>query len=181
MWSVGVILGELFLRKPLLPGNDAHHQLELIFNLIGTPTDEDLMNVPNQRSRSKALRFVPRMGKPFETVFRGCNPLGIDLCKRLLAFDPFTRISVDEALRHPYLEELHFPGDEPTTVPVSRYDFDFEGHAMTMRELKDYLYSEILIFHFPAKHAEYVRAKSQYNVKCLAKEECEEVAASDLA
>lgn len=41
-------------------------------------------------------------------------------------FDPNKRITVEEALEHPYLAELHCPEDEPTTVPVSAFDFDFE-------------------------------------------------------
>ncbi len=44
----------------------------------------------------------------------------------MLVFDPNKRISVEDALSHPYLAELHFPDDEPTTVPVSYFDFDFE-------------------------------------------------------
>lgn len=147
VWSVGVILGELFVRKPLLPGNDALHQCELIFNLIGTPTEQDIMNIPNPRSREKVMRFTPRVGKSFELAFRGCNPLGIDLLKRLLTFDPVQRITVDEALRHPYLSELHFPEDEPISTPVSSLDFAFENTVLSMRELKDLLYTEILLYH----------------------------------
>lgn len=44
----------------------------------------------------------------------------------MLEFDPNKRITVEEALSHPYLAELHCPDDEPTTEPVSAFDFDFE-------------------------------------------------------
>jgi serine/threonine protein kinase len=165
VWSVGVILGELFIRKPLLPGNDANHQCELIFNLIGTPSEQDLMNIPNPRSRDKALRFAPRMGKPFDCVFRNYNPLGIDLLKRLLAFDPQQRITVEEALNHPYLAELYFPTDEPVTNPVSLFDFEFENHVLSMAELKDLLYSEILLHHSPVSLAEYTQQKLQHDIR----------------
>ena len=36
----------------------------------------------------------------------------IDLLKKLLTFDYKKRITVEEALSHPYLSELHFPEDE---------------------------------------------------------------------
>jgi serine/threonine protein kinase len=163
VWSVGVIFGELLLRKPLLPGNDSNHQCELIFNLIGTPTEHDIATVPNPRSKEKILRFTPRRGKAFEMVFRDANPHAIDLLKKMLTFDPTRRISVEEALEHPYLAELHFPTDEPTTSKVSRFDFEFERHVMTMRELKDLIYDEILLHHSPDKLAEYTTAKARFD------------------
>jgi len=33
----------------------------------------------------------------------------------MLTYDPDDRISVENALAHPYLKQLHFPDDEPTT------------------------------------------------------------------
>lgn len=51
MWSIGCILGELLLRKPLLPGRDSREQLQLIFALIGYPSEEQIERIPNPRSR----------------------------------------------------------------------------------------------------------------------------------
>ena len=39
-WSVGCFLLELLLRKPLFPGKAEAMQIDLIFNLLGTPTEE---------------------------------------------------------------------------------------------------------------------------------------------
>ena len=36
----------------------------------------------------------------------------MDLLKKLLIFDPIKRITVDEALAHPYLQALHCAEDE---------------------------------------------------------------------
>jgi len=49
----------------------------------------------------------------------------------MLTFDPKRRITVEEALAHPYLAALHCPDDEPTTTPVSAYDFEFEIYDLT--------------------------------------------------
>jgi len=38
--------------------------------------------------------------------------VAIDLLRKLLTFDFTKRITVEEALQHPYLAELHFPEDE---------------------------------------------------------------------
>jgi serine/threonine protein kinase len=49
----------------------------------------------------------------------------------MLAFDPSSRITVEEALSHPYLAQLHFPEDEPESDPVPRFDFEFESQLMS--------------------------------------------------
>lgn len=59
------------------------------------------------------IRALPkRPGKPFEKIFTKASPEAIDLLKRLLTFDFKKRITVEEALAHEYLSELHFPEDE---------------------------------------------------------------------
>ena len=49
------------------------------------------------------MSLPKRNGKDFGTIFRGSNPDGIDLIKKMLTFDPLKRITVDEALEHPYM------------------------------------------------------------------------------
>lgn len=52
--------------------------------------------------------------------------------KNMLTFDPTKRLTIDEALSHPYLAELHFPEDEPSCEPLPKNEFEFEEHDMTM-------------------------------------------------
>lgn len=71
------------------------------------------------------MRNLPRMQKiPFHTLFRAANPDALDLLDRLLAFDPSSRISVEHALEHPYLQIWHDASDEPS-CPTT-FDFQFE-------------------------------------------------------
>jgi serine/threonine protein kinase len=162
IWSVGCILGELLLREPLLPGNDATHQLELIFTLIGTPSPEDVASIPNLCSREKLQRMPKKLAGNVGGRFADSNPLAVDLMKKMLVFDPNKRITVEHALEHPYLEEFREEEDEPVTEPVSIFDFAFERDVLTMRELKDKIYEEILLYHFPSKREEYEHMKSTY-------------------
>ena len=40
MWSAGCIFGELMSRKPLFPGNDYIHELKIICDVVGSPTEQ---------------------------------------------------------------------------------------------------------------------------------------------
>ena len=164
VWSVGCILGELLLRMPLLPGNDATHQLELIFTLIGSPSAEEIAAIPNPNSREKVLRFTKRFPSTIDSRFANCNPLAVDLIKKMLVFDPKKRVTVEGALEHPYLTEFREADDEPVTETVSLFDFEFERDVLTMRELKDMIYEEILLYHFPSKREEYEQAKRTFSI-----------------
>ena len=57
----------------------------------------------------------------------------MDLLERLLAFDPAQRITVEEALEHPYLAIWHDPNDEP--VAPAPFDFGFE-HVNDIGQMK---------------------------------------------
>ncbi len=42
VWSVGCILAELLLGKPLFPGKDEADQLAKISNILGTPCEANM-------------------------------------------------------------------------------------------------------------------------------------------
>lgn len=162
VWSIGCILGELLLRRPLLPGNDTQHQIKLIFNLVGTPSNEDIERIPNPKSREKVRAFPSQQSPTIDAIFADQNPAAVDLLKKMLKFDVAKRISVEEALNHPYMSQLHFEEDEPTAEPVSRFDFQFEESKTDGEVYKRALYEEILYYHFQEKQEEYKANKTQY-------------------
>lgn len=51
--------------------------------------------------------------------------IAIDLLKKMLVIDPDTRISAQDALRHPYLAPYHDPTDEP--VASGPFDWSFDS------------------------------------------------------
>ena len=45
IWSIGCIFAELLTGRPLFPGKNVVHQLDLITDLLGTPSSETLSRV----------------------------------------------------------------------------------------------------------------------------------------
>ncbi|CAG9331579.1 unnamed protein product [Blepharisma stoltei] len=165
VWSVGCIFGELLLRKPIFPGSDATNQLELIINALGSPSPEEIESIPHIESRETLKRMHKRTKKPLTMIIPNANPQALDLLEKLLAFSPSKRISISEALSHPYLSSFHCPEDEPICTEDFRYEFRFEDENLDIEDLKDLLYEEILLYHFPGKVEEYNKAKAEFLLK----------------
>jgi len=62
-------------------------------------------------------------------------------------------------LDHPYLAALHCLEDEPTTEPVSAYDFDFEIYDLKREDYKDLLYEEVMLYHSDELLKNYLESK----------------------
>ena len=74
MWSVGCIFAEMLGRKALFPGRDYLHQLRLIIDVLGTPSDEDLASIANAQA-VQFLRTLPvKAKKPWQEVFPNAAP-----------------------------------------------------------------------------------------------------------
>lgn len=71
--------------------------------------------------------------RDFKDVFRGANPLAIDLLEKMLELDADKRITAEQALAHTYLEKYSDPSDEPTSA---MYDQSFEDMELTTEKWK---------------------------------------------
>lgn len=146
IWSVGCILAELLLSAPLFPGKDYRHQLTLIFEVLGSPIGDDYKSIKSRRAREyiRSLPFYKK--KPLENVVKSASPLALDLLSKMLTFDPEKRITVVEALKHPYLATYHVPKDEPDAPPIPKEFFDFDNvkNELSVPELKIMLFNEIM-------------------------------------
>lgn len=124
VWSIGCILAELLGGRPFFKGRDYVDQLNQILHYLGTPNEETLSRIGSPRAQEyvRNLPFMPKV--PFQRLFSNANPDALDLLDRMLAFDPSSRISVEEALEHRYLHIWHDASDEPA-CPTT-FDFHFE-------------------------------------------------------
>ncbi|CAN1157322.1 Mitogen-activated protein kinase 4 [Linum perenne] len=144
IWSVGCILGEIMTRQPLFPGKDYVHQLRLITELIGSPDDNSLGFLRSDNAR-RYVRQLPQYPKQnFAARFPESSAGAVDLLEKMLVFDPNRRITVDEALCHPYLAPLHDINEEP--VCPRPFVFDFEQPSFTEENIKELIWRESVRF-----------------------------------
>ncbi|KAJ7540509.1 hypothetical protein O6H91_10G019900 [Diphasiastrum complanatum] len=148
MWSVGCIFAELLGRKPLFPGKDYIHQLKLIINMIGSPEESDLQFIHSQKAKGyiRSLPYTPRVS--FARLYPCTNPLAINLLDKMLVFDPRKRITVTEALEHPYLAMLHDVTVEPSAP--APFGLDFECEDLREDVLREMVWNEMCSYHHEA-------------------------------
>ncbi|CAH1986174.1 unnamed protein product [Acanthoscelides obtectus] len=106
VWSVGCIFGELLGRRILFQAQNPVQQLELITELLGTPSLED-MKYACEGAKSHMLRRPPKPPSlsALYTLSSQATHEVVHLLCQMLVFDPDKRISVTDALAHPYLDE----------------------------------------------------------------------------
>lgn len=132
---MGCILAELLGGRPFFKGRDYVDQLNQILHILGTPNEDTLSRIGSSRAQ-EYVRNLPVMAKkPFPTLFPNANPDALDLLDRMLAFDPSSRISVEEALQHPYLQIWHDASDEPDCPTTFNFDFEVVEDVGEMRKM----------------------------------------------
>ncbi|KAK8745402.1 hypothetical protein OTU49_000172 [Cherax quadricarinatus] len=81
--------------------------------------------------------------KDFRQVFRGANPLAVDLLEKMLELDSERRVTAVQALAHPYVAQYADPTDEPDSEP---YDQSFEDMELPTEKWKELVYKEVTNF-----------------------------------
>ena len=106
LWSVGCIFGELLGRRILFQAQSPIQQLELITDLLGTPSPTDMRYACDAAKRHMAQRTpkAPSVSMLY-SLSTSATHEAVHLLYQMLTLDPEKRVTVHEALNHPYLDE----------------------------------------------------------------------------
>ncbi|KAI0194014.1 kinase-like domain-containing protein [Xylaria flabelliformis] len=101
VWSVGLVLAELVIRTPYIAGNSEIHQIQLICQAVGTPTEDNWPGVTKLPEYTVDKEVVPLRGKDhYMALFGTLGVEGVDLLMKTLSLDPKKRITARDMLKH---------------------------------------------------------------------------------
>lgn len=162
IWSIGCIFAEVLTGKPLFPGKNVVHQLDLMTDLLGTPSLDTISRVRNEKARRYLTSMRKKQPVIFAQKFPNADPLALRLLERLLAFDPKDRPTAEEALADPYFKGLAKVEREPSCQPITKMEFEFERRRVTKEDIRELIFREILEYH-PQLLKDYVNGTERTN------------------
>lgn len=159
IWSVGCIFAEMVRGDILLPGKDYIDQWSKVTQVLGTPPPEFFKQL--QQTVRTYCESLPRYaGKNWMELFpnesfpnetpddKHKTKHARDLLSKMLQIDPAKRITVDQALAHPYVN-IWFDPSEVNAPPPTKYDHTVEEKNVPIDKWRRMVYDEIISFKAP--------------------------------
>lgn len=172
LWSAGCIYAELLDmlegvkredRRALFPGSSCyplspdhrhpedykfhtqenHDQLNMIFDALGTPSEEDMGFIECEDARRYLRCFAPRTGRGFRERFHLADATFVDLLDVTLKFHPQRRASVDEMLAHDVFASMRDSARETVAPEVIYLDFEDSTKIADEIRLRSFFLKEI--------------------------------------
>lgn len=125
------------------------HQLLKIFEIIGTPTREEIMKLNDENMREYLLTLETIAPRDLREFFPSAPDDALDLLTRMLTFDPSKRITVKDALESSYLAAVRKISLETTVSRRMVFPFEYESQDPNVDEkgrLRRLIYLEAMAF-----------------------------------
>ncbi|XP_001991695.2 extracellular signal-regulated kinase 7 isoform X1 [Drosophila grimshawi] len=104
MWSLGCILAEMILQKPLFQGSSTINQIEKIVNALPDVTERDIESIgATFGSILLSKKIVRDCRHSLDELIPYCCDDAMSLIKSLLVLDPDGRLTAKESIAHPYV------------------------------------------------------------------------------
>ncbi|OMJ72200.1 hypothetical protein SteCoe_29405 [Stentor coeruleus] len=118
IFALGCIMAELYMLRPLAPGQNENDQMLKLCTVLGTPS-MSIWPEGYKLASQMNYRFPHCPPTNFNTLMPGASYEGLQLIQKMLAWDPQKRPNASECLEHPYFASLNgmsYP-EEPKFVP----------------------------------------------------------------
>ncbi|GMT36677.1 hypothetical protein PFISCL1PPCAC_27974 [Pristionchus fissidentatus] len=111
MWAVGCIFAEMLLCRELFPGRSVSGQIKIVCNMLGTPSHKLLSLIRCDRTRRLIEGYGALEQRPWSEICappdREVSESALDLLCALCKLDAEERLTVDEAIDHPFIKLYH--------------------------------------------------------------------------
>lgn len=146
MWSVGCILFELLSSRPLFPGKSTKHMFSLVLEVTGLPEKSEFLEIKKKYELMTEHSMFEKCPKKSMKSLIGSFTKDLntwDFLSKLLVFNPDKRITVEEALDHPYIADFHKIEDEIICEKKISIPMD-DNQKFSLDQYRTKLYDEIL-------------------------------------
>ncbi|KAJ7598676.1 Pkinase-domain-containing protein [Mycena floridula] len=133
LWGIGCVFGEMFFRRPILPGNSDIDQLDKIWSLCGSPNQHTWPHFDMLPGCEGIKRVSSTHSKRIKQTFESIGLEAVDLLERLLTCNPRTRITATQALEHDYFWTDPLPAD-PKTLPSYEASHEYDKRSQRMHQ-----------------------------------------------
>lgn len=142
MWSIGCILAELINGNPIFPGKSTYNQLELILEVLGKPSLENITSMNSENARTLIENLPLKSRSPFTSFFKTTDAFIVDFLRRSLEFDPNKRMTVEEALSHGFVKDFREIQNE--RVMKNQIVIPNNDKKLSIKAYRDILYSDLI-------------------------------------
>jgi cyclin-dependent kinase 12/13 len=139
VWSCGCVFGELLTGKCPFQGKDEEALVNKICEKCGTPNET---NWPGVTKLPLYNKYIPRTIFPnsFNETYKNVDNIdevSLDLFSKMLQLDPKKRITIDEALKHPFFHD-HQPSmctaKEMPKFDREYHEFEYSRYHKKIKE-----------------------------------------------
>lgn len=103
IFALGAIMAELYLMRPLFPGNNETDQIYKTCAVLGSPTQAQWPE-GYQLAAKIGFTFPKFVPTSLNQLIPNASEQAIDLMNKMMIFDPQKRITPAQAINHPYFE-----------------------------------------------------------------------------
>jgi len=153
VWAIGCIFAEMIIRRVLFPGTDRINQWTKIVELRGCPDKAFIDRL--EPTTATYIRSLRQPGKQIQEFIPNNEALKAtekapltmenarDLMDKMLKLDPNDRISVEEAIMHPYVKQWYDEKEVNYPHGLSKYDINCENATKSIDEWKALVFAEV--------------------------------------
>ena len=113
---------------------------------MGTPSEEDSSFVTSDKVLAYVNSFPEQKKIDLATLYPAAGEDALDLLRRILVFNPYFRITVEEALNHKFLSEVRTQSSEVLAPSIIEIEFEREGKSLSLERLKELFAVEVALY-----------------------------------